>query len=140
MRDSQMILAEAQVETAIGDQDSTNSYDSGDTQDSGVGEPLSILAKVNTLVTSGGAATVTAVLQTSPDNATWRDLWASEAFALADLVAGKKLLEGPIPSLGDRYYQMAWRIGTAVLTAGSFDAWFQKDVQNNTPAPKGFVV
>ena len=140
-RDSQMLLAEAQVETAIGDQVSTNRYDAGAAQDSGVGEPLILLAKVNTTVTSGGAATVQAVLQTSDtEGSGYTDLAAGEEVALADLVAGKKLLELKVPHLGKQFYQVVWRIGTAVLTAGSFDAWFIKDAQNNTTYPKGFVV
>lgn len=140
-RDSQMILAEAQEETTIADHPSTNIYDNGVEQDSGVGEPLKILAKVNTTVTSGGAATVAAVLQTSDtEGSGYRDLVATEDFALADLVAGKKLMELTIPNLGNRFYRVVWRIKTAVLTAGKFDAWFLKVEQNNTPYASGFTV
>jgi hypothetical protein len=74
MLDQEIIFAEAQTVTATGDTASTNVYDNGNanTGDNGLtGENLWVQAFCSTTATSGGSATVQAVLQDSADNSTY---------------------------------------------------------------------
>lgn len=140
IRDSQMVLSDAQAVTSTGDTASTNVYDCGAAYDAGVGEELFINVAVDTAVTSAGAATVQAVLQTSDDNSTFTDAMAGAAIAKADLTAGVSMLKGRIPHGLGRYLRVAYRVGTAALTAGNFDAYFTKDADANTAYASGFTV
>jgi hypothetical protein len=143
MLDQEIIFAEAQTVTAIGDTASTNVYDNGNanTGDNGqTGENLWVQAFVSTTVTSGGAATVQAVLQDSADNSTFADVVAGPAVALAALTAGKALLQLQPPVGMRRYWRVVWRVGTAVLTAGKFDAFVSNTIQYNVQRPSGFTV
>lgn len=143
MLDSEIIFAEAQTVTATGDTASTNVYDAGNAVlgDAGqTGENLWVQAYVSTTVTSGGAATVQAVLQDSADNVTFNDVAAGPVFALAALVAGTRIFALQPPPGMRRYWQVAWRVGTAVLTAGKFDAFVSNTLQRNVPRPSGFTV
>ena len=142
MIDNSTKLAVAQTVTSIGDTASTNIYDSGSaaSSDIGLSEEIWLQASVATTVTSGGAATVQAVLQHSTDGSTWTDAVASPVFALASLVAGTNLLQ-VVPPLGlNRYLRIAWRVGTAALTAGAFTAFISLDVQRNISRPSAFTV
>ena len=143
MLDSETVLASAQAATAIGDTASTNVYDAGSANASDlsmVGENLWIQALVNTLGTSGGAATMQAVLQDSADNATFADVLAGPVVALAGLTVGAVLLQTQPPTGLRRYTRIVWRIGTAVLTAGKFDAFISNTIQRNIARPSGFSV
>jgi hypothetical protein len=143
MLDSQLVLAEAQAVTATGDTGSTSNYDAGSAAlgPAGLtGENLWVQAFCSTTVTSGGAATVAAVLQDSADAATWVDVVAGPVTALASLVAGTALLQVQPPPTMRRYWRIAWRVGTAVLTAGKFDAYITNTLQKNVPTPSGFSV
>jgi hypothetical protein len=143
MIDSKLVFAEAQVVTAIGDTGSTSSIDTGGAAQGDAGqtqENLWIQAHVDTTVTSGGAATVQAVLQSSTDNAIWVDAATGPVQALASLVAGTRILAiQPSPGMS-RYWRVAWRVGTAVLTAGAFNAFISNTLQRNTAQASGFSV
>lgn len=138
--DSQMELSDAQAVTSTGDTASTNAYDAGVAQDSAVGEPIMVDVRVETTATSGGSATVQAVLQTSADNSTFTDLMAGAEFAVADVTQGTSLLRGVAPHGMKRYSRVVYRIGTAALTAGKFNANFVKDVDAQTAHASGFAV
>ena len=143
MIDNEIVLAEAQAVTATGDTASTNVYDNGNAQlgDNGqTGENLWVNAFCSTTATSGGGATVQAVLQDSADNAAFADVVAGPAVAVSSVVAGKLLLQLQPPPGMRRYWRIAWRVGTAVLTAGKFDAYVSNTIQLNTPRPSGFSV
>jgi hypothetical protein len=143
MLDSQLVLAEAQVVTAIGDTGSTSVYDAGSAALGPAGltkENLWVQAFCSTTVTSGGAATVQAVLQDSADNATWVDVAAGPVLAKTAVLAGVPLLQIQPPPGMLRYWRIAWRVGTAVLTAGKFDAFISNTVQYNVAQPSGFSV
>lgn len=145
MLDSQLVFAEGQAVTAIGDNPSTNEIafansvlgDAGQTQ-----ENLWITALCTTLATSGGAATVQAVLQNSPDNATWTDVALGPALPVTGgaLPAGTVMLQIQPPPGMLQYWRISWRIAAAVLTAGAFDAYVSNTIQRNVPRPIGFVV
>src|SRR5690242_11232627 len=94
MLDSEVVFSESQAVTSTGDTASTNSYDSGANNDGAglTGENLWIQATCSTTATSGGSATVQAVLQDSADNSSFADVVTGKAVAVASVVAGLALL------------------------------------------------
>jgi hypothetical protein len=143
MLDQEIIFAEAQTVTATGDTASTNVYDNGNanTGDNGLtGENLWVQAFCSTTATSGGSATVQAVLQDSADNSTFADVVAGPVVAVASVIAGVALLQVQPPPGTRRYWRIVWRVGTAVLTAGKFDAFVSNTIQKNVQRPSGFTV
>lgn len=143
MLDNSTKLAWNQAVTTTGDNPSTNIYDSGAeaSADIGLAEELWLNCQVgNTGVTSGGAATVQPVLQTSADGNTWTDAMAGPTAALASLTENAVLWQTPLPLGLDRYIRVDWRVGVAALTAGTFTAFISLDVQRNIARPSGFTV
>jgi len=143
MLDNETVFCEAQTVTATGDTASTNFYDTGGTYNGNAGltgENLWVQAFCSTTATSGGGATIQAVLQDSADNATYADVLAGPVFAVAACVAGTRLLAVQPPIFMRRYWRIVWRIGTAVLTAGKFDAFVSNTIQANRQDPSGFSV
>jgi len=53
---------------------------------------------------------------------------------------GTALLQAQPPVGTQRFWRIVFRIATAVLTAGAFDAYVSNTIQRNTPRPSGFVV
>lgn len=132
----------AQAVTSTGDTASTNVYDAGSAEsaDIGLNDELWINVTCNTTATSGGSATVQAVLQDSADNSTFADVLAGPALAVANVTQGAVLLQA-CPPLGlRRYTRIVYRVGVAALTAGKFDAYVSMDVQRNIARPSGFTV
>lgn len=142
MIDSEIVFAEAQAVTATGDTASTNVYDNGAFQGNAgqTGENLWVQAFCSTTGTSGGSATVQAVLQDSADNSSFADVVAGAVFAVAAVLAGTQLLMVQPPPGMRRYWRIVWRVGTAVLTAGKFDAFVSNTLQRNIAKPSGFSV
>ena len=143
MLDNSLKLATAQTVTSTGDTASTNIYDNGNAQSSDIsltGENLWINAVVDTTATSGGSATVQAVLQDSADGSSWADVVAGPAVAVASVTAGATLLQVQPPTGMRRYFRIAWRVGTAALTAGKFTAYVSNSIQRNIARPSGFTV
>lgn len=143
MLDNSTKLATAQAVTSTGDTASTNIYDSGSANSSDIsmtGENLWINAVVDTTATSGGSATVQAVLQDSADGSTFADVAMGPAIAVASVVAGVNLLQIQPPVGMRRYFRVAWRVGTAALTAGKFTAYVSNAIQRNVARPSGFTV
>lgn len=143
MIDNSTKLASAQAVTSTGDTASTNIYDNGNANASDMsmtGENLWINAVVATAPTSSGAATIQAVLQDSADNSSWADVLAGTAFAYTAATAGTVLLQVQPPTGLRRYVRIAWRVGTAALTAGAFTAYVSNTIQRNIARPGGFTV
>lgn len=148
MLDQEIMLADGQSVTAIGDTPSTNIYDTGGINGQGdlgqTGENLWFNIRVGTTATSGGAATIQGVIQVSDDNAAWTDLVSGSAAAVAVAVAGYDLLRvqpPPIPfGQPSRYYRAVIRVGAAVLTAGKFDAYVSNTIQRNIARNNAFTV
>lgn len=143
MLDNSTKLATAQAVTSTGDTASTNIYDSGSANSSDIsmtGENLWINAVVDTTATSSGSATVQAVLQDSADGSTFADVAMGPAVAVASVVAGANLLQIQPPVGMRRYFRIAWRVGTAALTAGKFTAYVSNTIQRNVARPSGFTV
>ncbi len=142
MLDVNTKFSSAQAVTSTGDTASTNIYDNGSANSSEVGltGELWVNASVSTTVTSAGAATVAVVLQDSADASTWADVLVGGTFALASLTAGTNLLTVQPPVGTRRYLRIVYRVGTAALTAGAFNAFISLDVQRNVSRPSGFTV
>lgn len=137
--DSLSEFSAAQAVTALGDTASTNVVDTLVDSDEGIGEPVHVAFSVAQTATSGGAATVQFVIQTSTDNATFTDIGMTEAIALATLKAGfSKPVRLPVGVR--RYIRVAYRVGTATLTAGAFNAAIVKDIQMSKVYGSGFTV
>lgn len=143
MLDSQTKLATAQAVTSVGDTASTNILDQGSANSAEMGltgENLWINAFVSTTATSGGSATLQAVLQDSADGSSFADVVAGPAVAVASLTAGAQLLQIQPPTGLRRYVRIAWRVGTAALTAGAFTAYISNTIQRNVARQSGFTV
>ena len=143
MLDQSTKLASAQAVTSTGDTASSNVYDNGSVNSSDIsltGENLWINAVVDTTATSGGAATLQAVLQDSADNSTFADVLAGSVVALAGLTAGAVVMQVQPPVGLRRYFRIVWRVGTAALTAGKFTAYVSNSVQRNVSRPSAFTV
>ncbi len=95
----------AQAVTSTGDTASTNVYDAGSaaSADIGLNDELWINVTCNTTATSGGSATVQAVLQDSADNSTFADALVGAVFPVASVTQGVALLQA-CPPLGLRRY------------------------------------
>lgn len=142
MLDANTKLSIAQAVTSTGDTASTNIYDSGSaaSSDIGLNDGLWINIVVDTTATSGGSATVQAVLQDSADGSTFADALVGPVVPVASVVQGVALLQA-CPPLGlRRYFRVVYRVATAVLTAGKFTAFVSLDVQRNIARPSGFTV
>lgn len=142
MLDVNTKLSAAQAVTSTGDTASTNIYDNGSANASEIGLTEEIWLNVicSTTATSGGSATVQPVLQDSADNSTWADVLVGAALPVASVVAGTVLMQTKPPVGTRRYLRVVYRIGTAALTAGKFEAFFSMDVQRNVARPSGFTV
>lgn len=138
--DSQNLFSSAQAVTATGDTASTNVLDTSQVLDEGVGEECYLIVKSVAAVTSGGAATVQAVLQTSSDNSTWTDVDLGPAIGYATITTNYEIYKRRLPTGLKRYIRVAYRVGTAVLTAGTFTAFLTKDTQSQQFGATGFTV
>lgn len=141
MLDSEIIFSAAQAVTATGDTASTNVYDCGGANGQGdngqTGENLWVNVTVNTAATSAGSATIQAVLQDSADNATFADVVAGPVVAVANVTLGAVLLQLQPPPGMREFWRIGYRIGTAVLTAGKFDAYVSNTIQRNIARNSG---
>lgn len=142
MLDNSTKLASAQAVTSTGDTASTNVYDAGNAQSSDIGhiQGIYLNVQVDTAAASAGSATLTPVLQHSDDNSTFADALVGPSIAVADLTAGKVLWQTKLPLDLKRYTRVAWRVGTAALTAGAFSAFYSLGVEHNVARPSGFSV
>lgn len=107
-------------------------------RDLGAGRDLYLSILVTTAVTSGGAATVTFewVTDSTSNIGTINVLVATPAIPKANLTANASVFL-PLPrgtamtTLYKRYVAADANIGTAALTAGTFEIWITSNVQDN---------
>lgn len=142
--DSEMQFSAAQAVTAIGDTASTNVYDSGGANGQGdaglTGENLWINVIVNTAFTTSASGTIAAVLQDSADNSTFADVVVGTVSTAANATAGKALLQVQPPPGMRRYWRIAYRIATGVMTAGKADAYASNTIQKNVIRSGSFTL
>lgn len=97
-----------------------------------------------TVPTSGGAATLQGVMQSSPDGVTWTDAVLGPVIPIANITGPYHLLRTQPPVLQNpgmlRYIRPIIRIAGAALTGGVFDAYVSNTIQRNIPRPSGFTV
>jgi len=106
---------------------STNDLDLLSAYGEAIPEPLWLVICAQVAAASAGAATVQFQLQTSADDNTWVTLWTSAAFPVASVVAGfSQKLHVPVGAL--RYLRVNYIVGTAALTAGTFQALLSDSV------------
>jgi hypothetical protein len=119
-----------------------NGVNSNAVRDIGVGEDVYLVVQVDAAVTAAGAATVTVTLEssTTADLATAPTVhFASTPFAIAALGANKTLMTFKLPADAyKRYIGVRYTVGTGPLTAGSFSAFFAKDIQAFRAYSKGY--
>ncbi len=145
MLDSEVIFSAAQSTAAapIGNTASTNSYNCGsvnDSDDAMTGENVWVNVVCNTPFTSSGAATVQALLQSAPDDATWTTAVAGPVLPISSVVAGTPLLQTQPPTGMQQYWQTVLVVGAYALTGGAVDSYVSNSIQRNTQRPAGFTV
>lgn len=144
MLDSELVFSAAQSTAAfnIGDNPSTNVYDTGSVnadEAAQTSENLWVNVFCNT-VFAGATATVQAVLQSAPDNATWTDVVAGTKLTATAVTAGQTLLQVQPPTGTQRYWRTIIRVATANVTAGAIDSYISNTIQYNISRPSGFAV
>jgi hypothetical protein len=114
----------------LGDQ-----IDLGVARDMGNGEPMYLVITVDTLPTSGGAATAQFTLA-SDDTAAISTTTSTvhlqtKAFAISEMAAGQMLAAIALPMEGvayERYLGVLQTTGTAAFTGGKINAFLTHDV------------
>lgn len=133
IRDAKVTLAYTMNPTTVATHATPDAIDFGTnedvwgvaiTPDKGRGTPVHFRAQVITTATSGGSATVQALIQDSADGSSYATIASGPAVPVAQLAAGKELFEITLPTTHRRYVRAALAIGTAALTAGVFSVWF----------------
>lgn len=119
-----------------------NAVNSNAVRDIGVGEDVYLVVQVDAAATAAGAATVTVTLEssTTADLATSPTVhFASATYALAALTGSKTLFAMKLPADAyKRYIGVRYTVATGPLTAGSFSAFFAKDIQAFRAYTKGY--
>jgi hypothetical protein len=133
--DAKLIMSDDQAETTVAAHDSDTQLDLGagtdelgnaEANELGLSGKLWLHIKVRDALTSGGSATVAIDFQDSADDSTYASTGislAATAYDDAIFTAGNAVISQPLPAELRRYVKVVYTIGTAVLTAGSFDAW-----------------
>lgn len=115
----------------LGDQ-----IDSSVVRDLGNGQPIYLVITVDTLPTSGGAATAQFTLASDDSasiatNGTASVHFVTKAFAISEMAAGNVLAAVALPSQGvayERYLGVLQTTGTAAFTGGKINAFLSTDV------------
>ena len=150
-RDSQLILSDEQAVTSTAI--STNVYDlqsedqTNALQNIGVGEDMYLVVEtVDAATDSGSDATLTVTLESAENaalstNAAVHATTGAMAFA-AFSPAGTKLMRLRLPENIDykRYLGVRFTVGSGPLTAGKFNAYLAKDIENTKAYKSGFTV
>ena len=105
-------------------------------RDVGNGEPLYLVITVDTLPTSGGAATAQFTLASDDSasiatNGTASVHFVTKAFAISEMAAGTVLAAVALPIQGvayERYLGILQTTGTAAFTGGKVNAFLTHDV------------
>lgn len=114
----------------LGDQ-----IDSSVVRDLGNGEPIYLVITVDTLPTSGGAATAQFTLASDDSasiatNGTASVHFVTKAFAMSEMAAGTVLAAVALPAQGvayERYLGILQTTGTAAFTGGKINAFLSID-------------
>lgn len=128
-------------------QDSYYTLDMTDARDMGIGdnEPLKVWVQVSTAFTTTNAATLTVAFLGSTDDTTYTTYAQSRAYAAAELLQGKKLLEIGVPRPGGtaaipRYLKLTYTVGTGIFSAGNITAGLVESRHDHPDYAPGVVV
>lgn len=143
MIDSQSIYSRDQAVLLSGDTPSTNMIDAGSalSSDIGLGADevfLNVICAAS--ASSGGAATVQAVLQDSADGFAYADVIGGAVFPVASVTQGTVILQVPYPTRLRQYTRVVYRVGNGPLTGGKFNAFVSLGIQRNISRASGFAV
>jgi hypothetical protein len=123
---------------------STDVVDLGATYDFGAGEPIWAVFRVGTAAdSSGDAATVNFEIEGSTDAAFTSPITLAEtgAVAQAALTANTTVAKLRLASTTPiRYMRARYNVAVANLTAGTFDAFLVKDIDNYHAYANGYTV
>jgi hypothetical protein len=130
--DKNLAVATAQSPTQVGTTASEDYIDTlGAVWAALGGFPIWWLFHCSAAPTSGGAATIQFIVQTADDaafNTNCETVLASAVMDYDDVAANTIPFKAQMPVQTRRYLRGAWTIGTAVLTAGTFNVYVSAGV------------
>lgn len=103
------------------------------TIDLSAGEPLYVVIEITDTVTSDGSATMNLQLVTATNDALSGspvNIWETGVEVFGYFAAGKRYIINLPKADYKAYLGLKTTVGTAVITAGSFNAFITKDVAN----------
>lgn len=138
--DKTLMFSELQAVTTTAP--STNVVDLGAVRDIGQGEELWLTVRVGTAAASTASSTVTITLETDTTSAFGAavTLASSGAIAKAALTANTEVWKIPVPEGVKRCLRLNYTVGTADLTAGTFDAFLSLDRRQHSYYASGVPV
>lgn len=126
--------------------DSTNVLDLSNARDLGnMSYPGKLAVFVTEAFAAAGAGTLVVSFQGSVDNISYTEYARSQAYALADLVVGSRLLaiDWPMRPAGaalPRYVKLIYTVATGPMTAGKVFAGIVLDRQDPNLYPAGITI
>lgn len=124
MTDLKWTFSDGQLLTSVGTVDCDNPVDIGRvTPKIGGGTPLWVNVQVGTKFASGGSATLQVTLETGATVGGDTQLWQSQAWAVADCIAGKVLASIPLPSECLQFLLPTYAVAASAMTSGDINAW-----------------
>ena len=120
--DNSLLFSDGQSPTGtVGTVASTNTIDLRSTYGDAIPEGLWLVIACSVAPASSGAATIQFQLQSSADDVTFTTLWTGPQLAYTAVATGfVAQIEFPLGT--QRYVRLNYIIGTAALTAGTFQA------------------
>jgi len=149
MLDQEVIFSDSQSAVlSTGDTASTNIYYTGGANGQGdagqTGENLwiNVLVGKTAVSTTNTTSTIAAVLQDSVDGSSFADVVVGKAFTATlagptPIPIGTVLLQVQPPPGMRPYWRIAYRVGTAGMSAGVLDAYVSNTIQRNITRPSG---
>jgi len=128
--DAQTRFSSAQAITT-GTQLSTNAYDLGVARDAGRGQPLRIVATIDTTFTGGTSLQVNIVESANSDLSSATVISTGTAIVEASLTAGSKIVDRHLPQTSKRYIGLQY-VTVGTHTAGALTAGIVLDSDSNT--------
>ena len=89
----------------------------------GAGTPVYLIVEVEEAFQASGDATLTVALQDSGDNSSYADVIKTKDIGKAELTAGKKVLQVPLPNELRRYIRCNYTVTNGPMTAGKINAY-----------------
>ena len=130
--ENDLYFSDGQAETTVDTHASTNDIDLKSTYGDAIPHSLWLIINVQTALASAGSATIQYQLCTGADSGGEEVLWTGPALAYTTQTAGK-VTAVKVPLNVKRYLRVNYIIGTAVLTAGAWQALLSTQVEKTHP-------